>query len=299
MRVLVTGWPSFLHGEATAGDVLSMSAVAHALDAHGIPHDQVWSPVFRPEARHLDDIEPSDYTHVVFACGPVHGDQVQALHERYPHCRRIAVGVSVLDPADPAVTGFHHVLARDAAGRAERDLAAGGPGRRVPVAGIVLAPAQREYGDRARHDEVHAALTGWVRRLDCGRVPLDTRLDVADWRHCATADQFGSILARLDVVVTTRLHGLVLALGAGVPALAVDPVAGGGKVSAQAAALGWPALVDADRVGQAELDRWWRWCLSAEGRSEALAQVLARARDPGGGALVDQLITLLRGTETR
>lgn len=39
------------------------------------------------------------------------------------------------------------------------------------------------------------------------------------------------MLRRLDVVVTTRLHGLVLALKNGVPALAVDPVAaapGGG-----------------------------------------------------------------------
>lgn len=38
------------------------------------------------------------------------------------------------------------------------------------------------------------------------------------------------------------MHGLALALKAGVPALGVDPVAGGGKVSRQAEALGWPAV---------------------------------------------------------
>jgi hypothetical protein len=31
MRVLVTGWSSFLDGEATAGDVLSMEAVRDSL----------------------------------------------------------------------------------------------------------------------------------------------------------------------------------------------------------------------------------------------------------------------------
>lgn len=40
-RVLVTGWPSFLHGEATAGDVLAMEAVRRAAvlprDAPGRP----------------------------------------------------------------------------------------------------------------------------------------------------------------------------------------------------------------------------------------------------------------------
>jgi hypothetical protein len=54
---------------------------------------------------------------------------------------------------------------------------------------------------------------------------------------------------------------MVLALRAGTPALAVDPVAGGAKVSAQARACGWPALVPAERLEVSELDRWWRWCL--------------------------------------
>jgi exopolysaccharide biosynthesis predicted pyruvyltransferase EpsI len=61
--------------------------------------------------------------------------------------------------------------------------------------------------------------------------PLDTRLDSRDWRLCSTAEAFMSLVPRLEVVVTTRLHGLVLALPAGVPALAIDPVAGGGKVT--------------------------------------------------------------------
>jgi polysaccharide pyruvyl transferase WcaK-like protein len=44
------------------------------------------------------------------------------------------------------------------------------------------------------------------------------------------------VISRLDLVITMRMHGLVLALKHGVPALAVDPVAGGAKVTAQAQA---------------------------------------------------------------
>jgi polysaccharide pyruvyl transferase WcaK-like protein len=55
-----------------------------------------------------------------------------------------------------------------------------------------------------------------------------------------------------DVVVTTRLHGLVLALKQGVPVLAVDPVAGGARVATQAAAWGWPVLLP--RSGNPVLD---------------------------------------------
>lgn len=219
MRVLLTGWASFLHGEATAGDVLSLRAVGTALTEAGIDHDVVWSPGFRPGTRHLPDSPPEDYTHVVFTCGPVHGPQVRSLHDRYASCRRIALGV-------------------------------------------VLAPHQPEYGGAGRHDQVHDALTAWVAGLDCARVPLDTRLAHEDWRRCATPGQFVSLLSTMDVVVTTRLHGLVLGLQAGVPVVAVDPVAGGGKVTAQAKALDWPVVAAEDAGDTALLDARLKSCLS-------------------------------------
>jgi hypothetical protein len=264
MRVLLTGWASFLHGEATAGDVLSLGAAGAALTEAGIDHDVAWSPGFRPGTRHLPDAPAGDYTHVVFACGPLHGPQVRWLHERYATCRRIAVGVSVPDPADPAVTGFHRVLARDGGGTAEPDLSLAGTVAATQVLGVVLAPHQPEYGGAGRHDEVHAALTGWLAGLDCARVPLDTRLAHEDWQRCATPDQFVSSLSKMDAVVTTRLHGLVLGLKAGVPVVAVDPVAGGGKVTAQGAALGWPVIAAEDAADTGVLDARLKWCLSAE-----------------------------------
>ncbi|GDY33374.1 polysaccharide pyruvyl transferase family protein [Gandjariella thermophila] len=270
MRVLVTSWASFLHGEATAGDVLGVRRVREALAAQGIPSDAAWSPGFVPGGLRLEDADPARYTHLVFVCGPAHGWQVRELHERFAACHRIAVGVSVLDPADPAVAGFHRVLPRDDARVARPDLSLGTRTDAVPVVGVVLAPGQGEYGERGRHERVHAAVTRWLATLDCARLPLDTRLDATQWWSCATADQFTSVVSRLDAVVTTRLHGLVLALRAGRPALAVDPIAGGGKVTAQARALGWPALVAADEVERpGQLDRRWRWCLSRHGRAWA------------------------------
>lgn len=288
-RALLTGWFTFLHGEVTAGDVLALERVREVLDRSGIPHDTAWSPGFRPDGPHLGDADPARYTHVVFVCGPLHGPQVAQLHERYPDCVRVAVGVSVIDPGDPAVRGFHHVLPRDAEeARPTADLAAAAPeAPAAPVAGVILTRGQGEYGGRRRHEEVAERVTGWLARSDCARVELDTRLADGDWRLCGTPAQLQSVLARLDVVVTDRLHGLVLALRAGVPALAVDPVAGGAKVTAQARVHRWPALVPAERCAREELDRWWRWCLT-EGRAAARLRRHAFRRAPDrdqGGAL--------------
>ena len=265
MRVLVTGWSSFLDGEATAGDVLSMEAVRDALLQAGVGVDVAWSPRFRTDGLSLEQADPGIYTHLLFVCGPAHGRQVRQLHERFVHCRRLAVGVSVVAADDPAVTGFHQVIARDQAGGSpHRDLAAAPRCGKVPVVGVVLAHAQHEYGDRQRHDDVHAVLTSWLGRQDCARLPFDTRLDSHDWRLPQTSDQLESVIRRLDVMVTTRMHGLVLALKNGIPALAIDPIAGGAKVNAQAAAWAWPAVVTADALTEAQLDYWWNWCRSAE-----------------------------------
>jgi hypothetical protein len=296
-RILLVGWFSFADGEATAGDVLALRRVEDVLDRAGLAHDAVWSPGFRPGGLHFDAVRPGDYTHLVFLCGPLHGPQVAALHERFPGCVRIAVGVSVVDPGSAAVTGFHRVLPRDAPSREPaRDLAAGAPQMSsAPVAGVVLTHGQGEYGGRRRHDEVADVLTRWLGGKDCARLPLETRLDAHDWRLAATAGQLQSVIGRLDVVVTDRLHGMVLALRAGVPALAVDPVEGGAKVTAQAHACGWPAVVGAERLDVRRLEHWWDWCLTSgraaarqvreEFRGAAGAGVTTGARDGTAGLL--------------
>ncbi len=309
MRVLVTGWPSFVHGEATAGDVLSMDAVVRTLSGAGVAYDTVWSPVFRPGGLQLEDAPPERYTHLVFACGPIHGEQVRYLHRRYARCRRIAVGVSVVDPEDPAVTGFDMVLARDGEGLApRRDLAGSSPIDHVPVVGVIMAPGQSEYGDRRRHDDVAATLTAWLGDQDCARLPVDTRLDAYDWRACASPGQLASTVRRLDLVVTMRLHGLVLALRHGIPALAVDPVAGGAKVSAQARAWTWPAVLTprelpdpgqgtpAGADADGPLRRWFDWCLSPDGRAAAQRRAVS---DPGPNPLLSGLVRNLRTPEER
>lgn len=292
-RVLVVGWPSFVHGEATAGDVCAMEAVARGLRAHGVTVDLAWSPRFRPGGLAVDEAEPARYDTLVFTCGPLRGEQVEELHRRFARCRRLAVGVSVIDPEDPAVTGFDVVLPRDGSGGPRRDLSATVETGIVPVVGVVLAPGQAEYGERRRHERVRDQLTAWVAGQDCAPVPLDTRLDAKDWRLCATPGQYESIVGRLDLVVTTRLHGLVLALKNGVPALAADPVAGGAKVGAQAAAWDWPVLTCPGADGPEPLPgdalrELWAWCLTSEARAAARD----RAAGPSPSLLTDLLNAL-------
>ncbi|THA71172.1 polysaccharide pyruvyl transferase family protein [Streptomyces sp. A0958] len=270
-RVLVTGWFSFPDGEVTAGDVLAEQAVSDALGRLGVAHDSAWSPHFAPGALTLEAAPPERYEQVIFVCGPVHGPQITRLHERYASCRRTAIGVSVIDGDAAAVRGFHRIVARDAPGAEPfADLALSArPRPDKPVVGVALTHGQGEYADRRAHDRVAETLYAWLPTKDCARVTAETRLAHDDWRLCRTADQFLSLVGRLDLVVTDRLHGMALALSMGVPALVVDPVRGGAKVSAQARVLRWPAVIPCEALSGRALDRWWTWCLSAAGRASA------------------------------
>lgn len=271
-RILLTGWFSFRDGEATAGNVLALRRVEDVLRREDLAYDVVWSPSFRPGDLDLEHVRPRAYSHLLFVCGPLHGERIAELHRRFRHCVRIAVGVSVINADDPAVTGFHRVLARDAPGAEPvEDLAARAPSTATtPVVGVVLTLGHGEYGALRRHGHVADELTRWLAGKDCARLELATRLDPPDWHLSATPGQLQSVFARLDLVVTDRLHGLVLGLRAGVPVLTVDPVTGGAKVSAQARACGWPAVVPVEQLDAAQLERWWSWCRSAPGRAAAL-----------------------------
>ena len=94
------------------------------------------------------------------------------------------------------------------------------------------------------------------------------------------------------MVVTTRMHGLVLALKNGVPALAVDPIIGGAKVTAQAGAWTWPAVLAAGALTEAGLGHWWDWCRSEQGHAQAARCQLLACQ----GSLLEQLLQAI--TET-
>lgn len=295
MRVLLTGWFSFDWGEVTAGDLLSRDTVAGWLQRAGVPFDMAVGADFRNSGDvDLEDVEPGAYTDLVFVCGPASSGPVADLMARFAHCRRTAIGVSVVD--DTPRLGDVTVLARDSPDRVTPDLSLWTPVARTPVVGMILAHDQPEYGDRQRHRTAHEALERLVADAGVAPVPLDTRLSPRDAHVCATPAQFESALARMDAVVTTRLHGLVLSLKAGIPVVAVDPIAGGAKVLRQAEVLGWDAVQCADALDEEGLREQLAWCLSGDARARARACV--QAVQTSESPLASELMGVLRASAT-
>ena len=75
----------------------------------------------------------------------------------------------------------------------------------------------------------------------------------------------------MESVITTRLHGMVLALKNGVPAIAIDPEDGGFKIRRQAEEIGWPVVHTVDRLDPAAWNASLAFCLTEDARALAVS----------------------------
>ena len=288
-RVLVAGWFSFAEGHATAGDLRARDVACRWLGEQGRAYDVANAPGFGAGVD-WRSVDPARYAEVLFVCGPVGPDTpILDLLGRFAGSTAIGLGVSLIDGWNP----FDVIIERDSPSRARPDLAYAAAGERLPLVGVVLVePYPPEYPGRDRQDDARAAALATVAARRVVRVPIDTRLDVnaGDLRE---ADEVESLIARMDAVVTTRLHGMVLALKHGVPALAIDVVAGGAKLNAQAGVVGWPVVRTADALDAGDLEAALDFCLTPEARA------LAAGCAERAGTLLDDVREELRRATVR
>jgi hypothetical protein len=274
MRVLVAGWFSFEHMGATAGDLMARDVACRWLAEAGCPFDVAAVPPFATD-KTVDwrAADPRRYTHVLFVCGPFgNGEPATGFLRHFAGRRLVGLDVTMLQPLDEW-NPFDLLFERDSSRASHPDLAFVAPTRpaRIPVVGIVLAHPQKEYKRAAMHAVADAALHRLTESREAARLHIDTCLDPWNTTGLRTAGEIEAIIASADVVLTTRLHGMVLALKNGVPALVIDPIAGGAKLRRQAETIGWPLVFTADTVTDEALQRAFDHCLTPAAREEARA----------------------------
>jgi polysaccharide pyruvyl transferase len=271
MRTLVTGWFSFEEMGATAGDLLARNVACEWLEQAGHTYDVALAPPFTGGVD-WRVVNPDDYANVVFVCGPIgNGKPVDALIERFRGRRLVGLDLTMLAPLEEW-NPFDLLWMRDSsAGQGGApDISFASSAEQVPVVGTILIDTQPEYGERDLRQEATDAIQRLVASREMSVVDIDTRLD-RNRGGLTTPREVESLIARMDAVLTTRLHGTVLALKNGVPAVVIDAVREGDKVIHQARRLGWPAAFTADAITDDDLGRALDYCLSADGRAKAAA----------------------------
>lgn len=267
MKALVAGWFSFEQMGATAGDLLTRDLVCEWLAGIGRSFDVALAHPFQGGVD-WKAADPAHYSHVIFVCGPFgNGWPLTEFLPRFSRCRLIGVNLSMIEPLE-VWNPFDLLLERDSSAAARPDLSFLSRRPSVPVVGVALVHPQQEYKEDAMHDVANAAIRQLVDSREMSAVPIDTRLDVNSG-GLRTHAEVESLIAKMDVLLTTRLHGTVLALKNGVPVVAVDPIAGGAKIRRQTETIGWPVSFTADAVTADALQRGFDYCLTEDAREKA------------------------------
>jgi Polysaccharide pyruvyl transferase len=273
-RVLAAGLFSFPTQGATAGDLIACDVVCRWLGEAGLNYDVALAPPFGGGCD-WRDVDPRDYSHIIWICGPLgkHTEAFARLRRRFGREPRrwIGINLSMIDPVD-VWNPFDVLLERDSTRTERADLAYRSDGALLPVLGLVQVESFTPlFPERDRQDDARAAARRLAYSIPAAVVQIDTRLDVENVGGLRTPAEVEALIARMYVVVTTRLHGLALALKHGVPAVAIDPVAGGDKITAQARAVDWPCAFAVDEASDDVLREALAFALSTDGRSRARA----------------------------
>lgn len=272
-RAIVAGWFSYADSDSTAGDLLACELVCEWLRSAGIAYDIAYAT---PYAGGVDLAQAlaDDYSHAVFVCGPfVPGSLEREFLDRFAACTTVGVNLSMPVPlAD--WQPFDVLLERDSSRAAHADVTFGSPVRQVPVVGV----CQVEPFGGADVAAADRAIERLLASREVAVVPIDTRTD-ANATGLRSPAEIEALIARMDVVVTTRLHGTVLALKHGVPVVAIDPEPGAARLLRQAAAIGWPHAFAVDRLDDKVLGAAFDNCLTAAARAAASACAERARRD--------------------
>ena len=268
MKTLVTGWFSFEQMGATAGDLFSRDIVCKWLEQAGFAYDVALAPPFVGGVD-WKRVDPQDYTHMVFVCGPFgNGWPITEFLPRFTNCRCLGVNLTMLEPLE-AWNPFDFLLERESSRFARPDISFLSKKPKVPVVSVVLVHPQREYGEKALHNEANAAVKQLLDSMEVSVVPIDTRLDINN-TGLRTPREVESLIARMDVVVTTRLHGTVLSIKNGVPVIAIDPIGGGAKIKRQAETIGWPVVFTVDNLNFQKLKSTFDYCLTENAKYKTI-----------------------------
>lgn len=289
MKTLVAGWFSFEGMGATAGDLLARDLACEWLREAGRSVEIAHAPPFSGGVD-WRSVDPDRYQEVVFVCGPFgNGPPLDRFLERFRAARLIGLDVSLLEPIE-AWDPFELLWERDSSRASRPDISFAAPRTEVPVVAVVLVHPQREY-EGGMHEEVGRAIGRLREAREMAVIEIDTRLD-ENSTGLSTPGEVEAMITSTDVVITTRLHGLVMALRNSIPALVIDPIAGGAKVRRQADVLGWQVVFNADEMSDAILERALDRCLTEKMRTEA-TRCRDRAREQVA-AVREELVATLR-----
>jgi hypothetical protein len=249
-RTLIIGAFSFFDKCATFGDIQAMEVLVSWLVENKMEFDVLDNVSDETKIMTLDRVDPYKYDTIIYVCGPFGKN---GYLKKFSHCFKIGLDISIQNDESSYIDKnecLDFIISRESPNENNPELAFKAKSDKVLVIGVALVHPQGEKNESA-HEEVEKAIKKYFNKSKHASIILDTMINVSiagnDIRrnkaNIATISQLEALIRKCDVVISSRLHGLVYALKNNVPVVAIDPIVGGRKITAQSKEINWPVII--------------------------------------------------------
>jgi hypothetical protein len=268
LKILVS-WYGAFDGHGTIGDLLSVQSVTRYLSDKGYDIDCTSYKKFNNLSGRIvnwKEVDARDYQIFIFVCGPIMKDhpQLAMLFGKFKNCVNIGIGVSLFKKGHfNYFNPFDHVFAREGTDEVFEDVAIVAPGykkeasvnfqKKEIIIGISMRGEQGEYGiekclfkitDQTINDAAAILAEKWNGKV----LLIENHLE----KSGTDPEEIDAMYERCHLVITSRLHGCLMALRHAVPFIAIDQIKGGAKLYTILKDKKWPYVYKIDDVASVE-----------------------------------------------
>ena len=261
-RTLIIGAFSFFDKCATFGDIQAMEVLVSWLVENKMEFDVIDNVSDETKIMTLNSVDPYKYDTLIYVCGPFGKNEYL---RKFAHCLKIGVDISIQNDKSNYINKnecLDFIISRESPNETNPELAFKAKSDKVLVVGVALVHPQGEKNVSA-HEEVEKAVKKYFNKSKHASIILDTMINVSilgntirrNKTNITTVSQLEALIRKCDVVISSRLHGLVYALKNNVPVVAIDPIIGGRKITAQSKEINWPILIQGQGISWQAIDR--------------------------------------------
>lgn len=240
-KILLCGYFSLPYKVCTAGDLLVAQKCIQLFKDLDLSYDVLVEDPIKDldNTVFLDDICVEDYLVLVFVCGPLVSTNIlKNFLQKFNMLKKIALNVSLLDNHLEILQYFNVIIPRDSWNETNIDLAINTECKKTKLVGVILVGEQKEYKQTC-HSKVEKIVDEVLKSRDFMSFYIDTKLPYNEY-DLKNLKEVETIISKMDLIITTRLHGSIIALKYKIPFIAIDPVVGGAKITKQLNIINWP-----------------------------------------------------------
>ena len=267
---ILIAWFGAFDGHGTIGDLLSLQSLTNHLHNQNLNFDYTSYENFQNLAGKRVDwkkLNPNKYTIFIWVCGPIlkNHPQLSEIFDKFINCTKIGVGVSLFRKEHfNYFNPFDFVFAREGITQVFDDIALAAPiqhndivsrgNKKEITIGLSLRGQQGEYGeDNCLFELTEKTIKKSAENLLQNRKGKIVIIENHLKRSGVDPEDIENLYSECDLVITSRLHGALMALRHSVPYIAIDQIKNGAKVYGILNNNKWPYVYKIEEINNEEI----------------------------------------------